>query len=362
MRAAALLLAAGAAADVWEPLRELIDGNPLIANVAVTVGNSSGRLFTHEKGSTTMATEMGIASATKWIAGAAIVAVVADGKLSLDDAASKHLPYWTADPADRRSAVTLRHLLAFNSGYTGGASCGSRSFMECAQHMYETLQCSHDPGTHFDYNSIHLQFAGAMAVAASGVDMADIVEERVFKPAGMDSSTWPNRANPGLSGSLRTTPEDYDRFLHSYFTGKLLPLQLRQAMETDQYPDASFGGYALFMGHYGLANWFECLLFLGSWRQGCDASSVHTSPGMSGYYPVTDRHLDYYFQIAFPGLPILGPAESAVMRMEIKPTIDAIMTGQTPPRRRWTGEERDAAVLNAVTHFAALFNSSADVL
>ena len=69
-------------------------------------------------------------------------------------------------------------------------------------------------------------------------------------------------------------------------------------METDQYPQASFGGYALFMGHYGLANWFECLLFLGIWREECVKASVHTSPGIVGYYPVVDRTNKYYFQRA----------------------------------------------------------------
>lgn len=80
---------------------------------------------------------------------------------------------------------------------------------------------------------------------------------------------------------------------------------------------------------------------------------------MNGYYPVTDRTIDYYFQIAFPGLPILGPAESAVMRLEVKPTIDAIMQGTAlPADAPWPAEKRNNLVAQYVERFKAFFNSS----
>ena len=41
----------------------------------------------------------------------------ADGTLSYDDLASKHLKWWATDPRDSRSRVTLRHLLTFTSGF-----------------------------------------------------------------------------------------------------------------------------------------------------------------------------------------------------------------------------------------------------
>ena len=65
-----------------------------------------------------------------------------------------------------------------------------------------------------EYNSIHLRFAGAMAVAATSTPIDEIVRERVFLPSRMVSTVWSNPDNPELSGGLSSTAEDYDRFLH----------------------------------------------------------------------------------------------------------------------------------------------------
>ena len=35
--------------------------------------------------------------------------------------AHEYVPWWTRDPADAKSNVTLRHLLSFTSGFGGGA-------------------------------------------------------------------------------------------------------------------------------------------------------------------------------------------------------------------------------------------------
>jgi len=343
--------------DEWDPLRKLIEDYDIIPDCVVTVGDQDGLLFSYSKGRTNPRTQMPIASSTKWIAGVAIMSVVADKSvpgLELDTKAADLLPFWTKDPSDLRSTVTLRQMLGFVSGFEGGDNCGTRDFMQCAEHTYNTARLTTPPGTAMEYNSIHLRFAGAMAVAATRTPMDEIVRERVFLPARMVNTVWSNDANPELSGGLSSTAEDYDRFLHGYFSESLIPASARTAMETDQYPDASFGGYALFMGHYGLANWFECLLYLGVWRPECDRASIHTSPGIYGWYPVVDRTNKYYFQIAFAGGAVVGPAESAYMRLAIKPTIDAIIAGAPPPPTD-VMHGAVAGVAQLTTEFARLF-------
>ena len=111
----------------------------------------------------------------------------------------------TKDRADLRSSVTLRQLLGFVSGFDGGSSCGTRDFMACAEHTYNTVTLATPPGTAFEYNSIHLRFAGAMAVAATnGTAMAEIVRERVFLPARMVGTEWyvPHHYDSSLYSSL----------------------------------------------------------------------------------------------------------------------------------------------------------------
>lgn len=49
------------------------------------------------------------------------------GTLSFDDKANKYLDWWSKDPNDPRSNITLRHLLTFQSGHDGTATSGSPS-------------------------------------------------------------------------------------------------------------------------------------------------------------------------------------------------------------------------------------------
>jgi CubicO group peptidase (beta-lactamase class C family) len=116
--------AAGNATAGWADVRQAIDGFALITNCHVIVGDASGQLFAYQKGNTDLDTSMALFSATKWVSGVAIMTLVQSGALALDDRASDHLPYWTTDPANARSRVTLRQLLGFTSGFSGGVGCG----------------------------------------------------------------------------------------------------------------------------------------------------------------------------------------------------------------------------------------------
>lgn len=118
-------------------------------------------------------TRMAGASLSKWPAAVMISGLVADGTMSYDDPVNKYLTYWTKDKNDVRSKITLRHLLSFTSGYKKDAHtllCES-NFSECAQKLYEKSDKYVAPGTTWTYLSCHLQFAGAMAEAASGLEI-----------------------------------------------------------------------------------------------------------------------------------------------------------------------------------------------
>lgn len=133
--------------DSWGALRAAIDDFDLVPSVAVSVGDERGELFRHAKGETDFDTQMPIASATKWVSGVCIMRAVEEGFLSLDDLASTHLTYWTVDPDDARSRVTLRHLLSFASGMSGSTSCPAElDFNECVRDMYTRSSSQWEPG------------------------------------------------------------------------------------------------------------------------------------------------------------------------------------------------------------------------
>jgi CubicO group peptidase (beta-lactamase class C family) len=69
----------------------------------------------------------------------------------------------------------------------------------------------------------------------------------------MVSTHWASAGERPLLGSgLSTTPEDYGRFLNSYFNGRLVSLETRAEMERSHYPDAALTGVAALQGRYGL--------------------------------------------------------------------------------------------------------------
>ena len=129
------------------------------------------------------------------------------------------------------------------------------------------------------YNEVHLMYAGGMAAAASGVSIELLFERFIFEPgeqsrrissvllrwsvrtdtrcvvwvAGMVSTRWASAGGRPLLGSgLSTTPEDYGRFLDSYFNGRLVSLETRAEMERSHYPGATLTGVATLQGRYGL--------------------------------------------------------------------------------------------------------------
>ncbi len=150
---------------VFEPVREVIDNFPLVTDMAFSIGDERGELWRHEKGTTTFNTKIGIASSTKWISSTTIMSVVETGVLNLSDLASDHLSYWTTDPSDPRSRVTLRHLLSFVAGIGGSTACGAmENFNQCVETMYSRSTVDNEPGEIMIYNEVALMYAGTLFV------------------------------------------------------------------------------------------------------------------------------------------------------------------------------------------------------
>ena len=113
----ALLLiatAAAAAQEEWQPLREAIDAFADVPDTYVQIGDASGPRFAYQKGDTGPDSLMPVASATKWLGNVALFVLVEEGSLSLDDRVSRHIDWWTNDPDDLRSLITLRHCMSFS--------------------------------------------------------------------------------------------------------------------------------------------------------------------------------------------------------------------------------------------------------
>eukprot|EP00755_Sulcionema_specki_P017989 Sspe_Gene.65743::Locus_38878_Transcript_1_1_Confidence_1.000_Length_2344::g.65743::m.65743 len=324
--------------NLWEGLFSW-HGQRFTSHFVFNVGNSSGTQFTSEKGFMTMHTRVKGASLSKWPAAVAIAGLVADKIMSFDDKASKYLSWWTKDPADPRSAITLRHLLSFTSGYEKDvdvkcASNPSANYLECAKELYEAIPAGKPANTTWTYLSCHLQFAGAMAVAASGLEIDQIFERYLYKKVGMTDTTWGDAPykNPSMAGGIVTTGKDFERFLKGLLEYTVLPKEVCDEMEQDYSGHTQPSGDAWF-GHYGMGHWFECIGYGTPGGPGaalpkrCKDEAIQAGPGLYGYYPLIDRKRGYYMQIVVQeSLEKSGIPE--YLRIVTKPVVDAIMEGK----------------------------------
>jgi len=200
-----------------------------------------------------------IYSMTKPIVSVATMQLVEDGKIGLDDPISKYIPEFAnpkvlvgngeTRPAARE--ITVRDLLAHKSGLIYGIfdpeSELGKMYMAAGDTRFDftdldlakaiaALPLRFDPGSAWHY-SRSTDVLGAVIEVASGKTLDVLLEEKIFKPLGMDDTHFyleedefsrlaeppatipplstPKVKQPMLSGGggLNATTEDYFRFV-----------------------------------------------------------------------------------------------------------------------------------------------------
>ena len=183
-----------------------------VPGVAVAVVNKDGLLYNAAAGNsrtlthTPMAkdTIFNMASMTKPITSVAIMMLVDEGKLKLDDAVAKYLPKWKdplviskfheADasyetrPAKR--PITIRHLLTHTSGIGYGfASPMLTKIMEKTKKTELDLPLLFDPGTNWAYGP-STRVLGHVVEAISGQKIDAFLESKILLPLGMHDTFY----------------------------------------------------------------------------------------------------------------------------------------------------------------------------
>lgn len=159
-----------------------------------------------------------IGSITKQFTAAALLLLAEEGKLSLEDRITKHLP---AAPA-AWSNITIRHLLAHTSGlrnYTGhnGFEMTKRLNQERFIRALAALPRDFEPGEQAKYCNSGYNLLGYIIENASGKSYWSFLAERLWAPLGMSSATnrdpaivVPHRADGYLrkGGALQNRDSD----------------------------------------------------------------------------------------------------------------------------------------------------------
>jgi len=184
------------------------------------------------------------------------------------------------------------------------------------------------PGHVYSYNSNHLQLAAAVAVAASGLDIQQVIHKYLVKPYGMKNSYYGGKC-PDFAGDLVTNGDDYAKFLSGLLGYKNLKKSLIYASETDQTPFMK--DYYTLYGDYGFGHFLMCFDSVRGFTTECADAQSHIDPGAYGFIPIIDRKYEYYMQIVAAEIgktgsyPLSGIPE--YLAVAVKKHVDAIMSG-----------------------------------
>lgn len=137
-----------------------------------------------------------------------------DGDLQVSDSASEWIPEWTGTPSE---AVTVEHLLNNTSGRFQDFDTDYVQMAALADDKTAFaigLDQQSDPGTTWVYNNAAIQTLEAVIGGATGEDVADFAQQRLFDPLGMTDSGWArDRAgNPMTFMGVQSTCRDMARF------------------------------------------------------------------------------------------------------------------------------------------------------
>lgn len=197
-----------------------------------------------------------IASQSKPMTAAAVMMLVDDGKLSLDEPITTYIPEFknirviskkddnetVLIPLDK--PVTLRLLLSHTSGMDWGAPLHRKFGFDILpyskeRYLFPEVPFIKQPGIEYNYSNMGINTAAMIVETVSGKPYFEFLKERLFEPLGMkDTSFWPELARTATAygydkekNSLKVVRND-DRFTH--------PLDNRET----RFPDAAAGLYS----------------------------------------------------------------------------------------------------------------------
>lgn len=291
-----------------------------------------------------------IGSVSKQITAAAILLLVEEGALSLDDTLDAFFPDFP-----RSDEVTVRHLLQHTSGIRNYTSLDG--FMEDAaplDHDAERMVAyiaaadplyDFDPGTGWSYSNSGYMFLHYIVEQVTGEPLADVLRGRIFGPLGMSDTAMddmaeivPGRAQgydaapdsaagftnapylslsvAGGAGAIRSTPHDMIVWMQALLGGDVLSAgSLALMLEPARLTDGSLASEYLVDPHPALAGMDYGFGIMTGERGGRrfigHGGSIHGFNASLIYYPDEDTTIVLLVNTIGPaarGAPVLAEA------------------------------------------------------
>lgn len=192
-------------------------------------------LYTASYGGLDSTSARPLASASKWLTGATVMAMVDSGYIALDDSIGAYLPQFTARG---KGAPTLRQLLSFTSGFAGDSpqdyeKSTSLTMAQAVDSIAANMPLTYSPGGAYHYGSSHMHIAAQMCrVAYEDATGQSLSWDALFKrfiaePVGMPGAFFGfiglmgPTDNSLPAGGANCAPYEYMRFLRMLLRGGL---------------------------------------------------------------------------------------------------------------------------------------------
>ncbi|HHP7239941.1 serine hydrolase domain-containing protein [Longibacter sp.] len=161
----------------------------------------------------TDATIFQLASATKIFAGTAVMMMVEERQLALDDSVHMHLP----ELPDAWRGVTIRQAMSHTSGLpslidpqTGDLVAGA--MMTEAWQAVQQKPLQDTSTTTWRYNQTGFEIVRRVIQRVSGQSWESFAQDRIFAPAGMESTFFVGQPAPDSSRLATPYREEYEAF------------------------------------------------------------------------------------------------------------------------------------------------------
>ncbi len=168
-------------------------------------------------------TRQRIGSITKTMVSLCLMALVDEGRFSLDSRVAELLP--DIEFKGRSDLLTLRHLLTHTGGLGEAPNLEDLSkpfdllFYETdpgtplAELYSDGITIEAEPGTKYAYANHGFALLGEIVSRAEKMPLAEVMERRVFAPLGMKATDLIDQPHPDLSRGYSQAPTQEDRAL-----------------------------------------------------------------------------------------------------------------------------------------------------
>jgi putative ATP-binding cassette transporter len=142
---------------------------------------------------TTMTTDtlFEIGSMSKSFTALAIVKLIEQGRLHMDDPVTNYLPWLTFTYKNKETAVKIKDLLHHTSGIPADTlgslpAISGKDALEQSVRMLIGGKLSYKPGNRFAYTTVNYDVLGLILQTVTGVPFADYIRQNILQPAGMN--------------------------------------------------------------------------------------------------------------------------------------------------------------------------------